>query len=394
MSTAVSTLPADLVEELVATRRDLHVHPELSFQEQRTAGIVAQRLRALGIEVTEGVAQTGVVGILKGGAGDGPVLMLRADMDALPILEDSTAPYKSQTNGVMHACGHDGHVAILLAAARVLAAERESLKGTVKFCFQPAEEGFNGAEAMVKDGVLSKPTVDLAYGLHLWADLPTGRLAVAPGAVMAAVDEFELVVRGVGGHGAMPHQAADPIVAASHVVTALQTVVSRNVSPLESAVVTVGQFTAGTAFNIIAESATLRGTVRSFDRAVWEALPEQIERVIKGVTAGLGCTYTLAYKRINRATVNHAEPAARVTEIAREYLGADKVVTEGVKTMGGEDMSVYLEHVPGCFFFLGARDVARKITAPHHSPRFDIDEGALPLGVELFRRIVRSHLTG
>ncbi len=386
------TLGPELVEELIAVRRQLHMHPELSYAEHATAAMVAERLRALGLEVTEGIGRTGVVGLLRGGAGDGPCVMLRADMDALALTEESAQPYASQERGVMHACGHDGHVSMLLGAAKLLVGERARLRGIVKFVFQPAEEGGNGAGAMVDDGVLENPKVDVAYGIHLWADLPAGQLAVAPGPIMAAVDEFHLTISGVGGHGAMPHQAVDPIVAAAQVVTALQTVVSRNTSPLQSSVVTVGTIHGGSAFNIIAERVTLTGTVRSFDRNVWEAIPGQIERIVAGVTQGLGCSYELQYKRTNKATVNEPISTQRVIDIARGYMGEENVVTEGVKTMGGEDMSEYLERVPGCFFFLGARDEARGIVAPHHSPRFDINEAALPYGVELFRRLVHAHL--
>ena len=392
VTTPEITLDPAILEDLIATRRHLHMHPELSYEEHATAAMVAKRLRALGLEVTEGVGRTGVVGLLRGGGGDGPTVMLRADMDALPLVEDSSQSYVSQSLGVMHACGHDGHVSMLLGAATVLTAERARLRGTVKFCFQPAEEGQNGAGAMIEDGVLDNPTVDVAYGIHLWADLAAGKLAVAPGPIMAAVDQFTITVRGVGGHGAMPHQAVDPVIAAAHVVVALQTVVSRNTSPLQSAVVTVGTINGGTAFNIIAEHVTMTGTVRSFDRDVWDALPQQIERVLAGVTKGLGCSYALDYKRTNKATVNELASTQRVIEIASAYMGAENVVTEGVKTMGGEDMSEYLERVPGCFFFLGARDEARGIVAPHHSPRFDINEAALPYGVELFRRLVHAHL--
>lgn len=386
------TLGPELVEELIATRRHLHMHPELSYAEHATATMVAERLRALGLEVTTGIGRTGVVGLLRGGAGEGPCVMLRADMDALALTEESAQPYVSQSRGVMHACGHDGHVSMLLGAAKLLTTEKDRLRGVVKFVFQPAEEGGNGAGAMVDDGVLESPKVDVAYGIHLWADLPAGKLAVAPGPIMAAVDEFHLTISGVGGHGAMPHQAVDPVVAAAHVVVALQTVVSRNTSPLQSSVVTVGTINGGSAFNIIAQRVTLTGTVRSFDRDVWEALPKQIERIVAGVTQGLGCSYELQYKRTNKATVNEPVSTARVVEIATAYMGADNIVTEGVKTMGGEDMSEYLERVPGCFFFLGARDEARGIVAPHHSPRFDINEAALPYGVELFRRLVHAHL--
>lgn len=386
----ISTLTADQRARLVATRRDMHQHPELGFEETRTAEIVATRLEALGLEVTRGVAGTGVVGILHGGGGPGPCLMLRADMDALPIAEAGDAPYRSTHDGVMHACGHDGHVATLLMAAEVLAAGREDQSGSLKLVFQPAEEGGGGARRMIDAGVLRDPDVDAAFGLHYWSFMPTGRAGTKAGPSMAAVDEFHLVVRGQGGHAAIPHETRDALVAASHVVTALQTVVSRRTDPQQAAVVTVGELHAGTAFNVIASEARLSGTVRCFDREVWAAIPGWIGEVIRGTCEAHGCEAELDYRRLDGPLVNDPAMAALVAGEARELLGETAV--DETTTLGGEDMGEFLDRVPGCFAFVGCRDEAAGITAPHHHPAFDLDEAALPIGVELTVRVARRYL--
>jgi amidohydrolase len=285
-------------------------------------------------------------------------------------------------------------MAVALGVARQMIAERDHIKGDLKFAFQPAEEGGNGAVAMIEDGVLDNPRVTAAVGLHVWNNLDTGKVGVYTGALMAAVDEFELVVQGRGGHGAMPHQTIDAIAAASHVVVALQTVVSRNVSPLDSAVVTVGKFMAGTAFNVIADTATLRGTVRTFNKQTYERIPEMVERVIRGACDAMGASYCLDYKRQTLPLINTEQMSDLVADCAAEVVGAEHVVRdETVRTMGGEDMSYFLERVPGCYFFLGTRNSERGLSYPHHSPRFDIDESALPLGVEIMTRVVRRYLS-
>ncbi len=375
---------------LIEVRRDLHRHPELGFAEHRTAAVVAARLEELGLDVTPGVAGTGVVGVLEGGGGPGPCLMLRADMDALPVAERADTPYRSVHDGVMHACGHDGHVATLLMVAEVLAGERASLEGTVKLVFQPAEEGGGGARRMLDEGVLDAPDVDAAFGLHYWSFVPTGTLGTRPGPSMAAVDEFHLVVRGQGGHAATPHETRDALVAACHVVTALQTVVSRRADPQQAAVVTVGEIHAGTAFNVIPGEARLSGTVRCFDRDVWSSLPGWIEEVITGTCAAHGCRPELDYRRLNSPLVNDPAMAAMVADVARELVGDGGV--EETTTLGGEDMGEFLDRVPGCFAFVGSRNEERGIVAPHHHPEFDLDEDALALGVELTVRVTRRFL--
>ncbi|HXU10135.1 MAG TPA: amidohydrolase [Blastocatellia bacterium] len=388
------------IEQLVADRRHFHGKPELAYNEHSTALVVAERLAEFGYQVKTGVGRTGVAGLLTGieeapeaaSAGLRTVLY-RADMDALPIREENDVEYRSRTGGVMHACGHDAHVAIGLAVAKRMAGNGERLRGNLKFAFQPAEEGGNGALAMINDGVLDAPTVTGAVGLHVWNNLPVGQVGVYTGALMAAVDEFELVIQGVGGHGAMPQQTVDAIVTAAQVINALQTIVSRNVSPLDSAVVTVGKLNAGSAFNIIADTATLRGTIRTFNKETHAQIPEMVERIIRGVCESMGASYALDYIRQTSPLVNSAEMCELVAECASEVVGAENVIRdESVRTMGGEDMAYFLERVPGCYFFLGTRNEARGFIHPHHSPRFDIDESALPIGVEIMTRVISRYL--
>jgi amidohydrolase len=403
IQSAVSLSPSE-IDQLIADRRDVHTHPELGYGEQRTAGLVAERLAGHGYEVTRHVGRTGVVGLLEGtkaaleadsaaAGGVGKALLYRADMDALPVQEENAVAYRSQNDGVMHACGHDAHVAIGLAVAGRMARERGEFRGHLKFAFQPAEEGGNGALAMIEDGVLASPDVTAAIGLHVWNNLPAGSVGVYAGPLMAAVDEFALVIQGRGGHGAMPQQTVDAIVVAAQVVTALQTIVSRNVSPLDAAVVTVGKITGGSAFNIIAGTTELRGTVRTFSKEIHARIPELFERVVRGVCDSMGAGYTLDYKRQTPPLVNNAEVCDLIADCAAEVVGRDQVIRDdSVRTMGGEDMSYFLERVPGCYFFLGTRNEARGLTHPHHSPRFDIDESALAAGVEIMTRVIKRYL--
>jgi amidohydrolase len=393
----VGRAPAAELEELVATRRDLHAHPELGYQEHRTAGIVAERLRALGYAVQTGVGGTGVVGVLAG-AGDGGgrahagrTLLLRADMDALPIQEANETPYRSTTPGVMHACGHDAHVAIGLAVARRLAASRHQWRGTVKFAFQPAEEGGNGSEAMIRDGVLESPSVDAAVGLHVMNTLPVGTVAATPGPIMGAVDKFTIRIRGRGGHAAMPHQAADPVLAAAHVVTALQSMVSRGTDPFDHLVVSVTQVRSGDAFNVIPEVAELSGTVRSLGGRPYDEAPARMSAIARGVAEALGCGAEVDYVRQTPATVNDETITALVARVAEEIVSREHVLTDA-RMLGGEDFSFFLQRVPGCFAWVGSANPVKGYDAPHHSPRFDIDEDAMLTGTELLERIAREYL--
>ena len=371
-----------LEEELVAIRRDLHMHPELGFQEVRTARIVAEKLGTLGYEVVTGVGKTGVVGLLSGGEPGEQTVLLRFDMDALPIQEENEVPYRSQTPGVMHACGHDAHVAVGIGVATLLARHRDRIRGTVKLMFQPAEEGLGGAAAMIKDGVLKGPDVDVALGLHVSSNHETGTAVVRSGAMMAAADKLHILVHGRGGHAAHPDQTIDAVLVASHIVVALQTIVSRNLNPEETGVVTIGSIHAGLAGNVIAETAELNGSIRSFSEEVRALLHRRIQEVANGVAQTFGATADVTITRGVDPTVNAAAPTDIVYEVASEVLGADKIDTTW-RTTGGEDFSAVLAAVPGNFFFLGARDESRGFDFPHHNPHFDIDERCLPQGVAI-----------
>jgi amidohydrolase len=377
------------VLEMTATRRDFHAHPETAFEEVRTAGIVAERLRSYGLEPRTGVGKTGVMATIRGGK-PGKTVLLRADMDALPIQEENDTPYRSQHAGRMHACGHDCHTSILLTVAKQLVREAHALGGTIQLCFQPAEEQGGGALAMIQDGALD-PRPDAVFGLHVWQDMDLGEIGVPNGAWLAAVDEFNVTLRGKGAHGAAPHQGIDPVVGIAHVITALQSIVSRNVDPLREAVVSVTQVKAGSAFNIIPETAWMNGTVRTFDEAVWEKLPQQFERVVRGVAQGLGCEVELQFVRHNRPTVNDPAMAELARAAAAEVVGRDKVHLD-TRTMGGEDFSWFLAEVPGCFVAIGSRNASRGLTFAHHHPRFDVDERCLELGAETLLRITRRFL--
>lgn len=384
---------AEETELLIQTRRDLHRHPEIGFEEFRTAGIVAERLRAAGYEVQTGIAVTGVVGTLHGGAGDGRTLLLRADMDALPVAEETTHGFRSTVDGKMHACGHDAHVAIGLAVAERLARTRGEWAGTVKYMFQPAEEGLGGAIGMIEAGVLEG--VDAALGLHVWLGLESGVVGVVPGPQMAGASEFGITIRGRGGHGAMPHETIDALHAASQVVVALQSVVSRTVPPLEPAVVTIASLHAGSAHNVIAETATMRGTVRAFDPALLKDLPVRVERVIAGVCAAMGAEYEFHHRMEAVPTVNDPALAELVRREAVRIVGAERVRTDpDVRTMAAEDFGDVLAQVPGCYFFVGGRNEEKGMVHPHHNPRFDLCEDCMPVGVSVLEAAARAYLAG
>jgi amidohydrolase len=382
-----STLPPPDRDALVATRRDLHAHPELGFQETRTSLLVAERLTALGYSVRPNVARTGVVG-LKGTGGR--CVLLRADMDALPIEEANDVAYRSKHPGKMHACGHDGHVSIGLEVARRLAAV--VLPGTVKLAFQPAEELSGGAAAMIDDGVLERPAVDAAFGIHLWNGLPVGTIGVMPGPMMASVDEFEIAVTGQGGHAAMPHLAIDPVLVAAHLVTALQSLVSRRRDPFEEGVVSVTHVQAGHAFNVIPSQALLRGTVRTFGGRFWDEAPDLVRGTAEGIAAAFGATAAVTFRRLTGPLVNDVRMAALMQDVAGEIVDKAKVLG-GIRTMGGEDMSHFLSKVPGCFAFVGSAR-ADGTSSPHHSPSFDIEEESLVIGAELLTRTAVKYLEG
>ena len=377
---ATISVPQRLSDDVVLIRRDLHMHPELGFREHRTAGIIADRLRALGYEVDEGIGTTGVVGVLRGSRA-GRTIMLRADMDALPILEERDHAYRSQADGTMHACGHDGHVAILLGAAAMIAERRDEVAGTVVLLFQPAEEGLGGAKAMIDDGVIERFGIERAYGLHLNTLYPTGVLGFREGPMYASSDSIEIEVIGVGGHGAAPHYAVDPIFTAASFVTNVQQVVSRMVDPLEPAVVTIGAIHGGTTHNVIPRTTKMLGTVRAFTDDVRNAMPERIERVLRACCDASGATYEYDY--IWRYPVTANDPAQ--TQYARALAGAtvgEQLVVDAAQLMGAEDFSFFAQRVPSCFYTLGCSG-GPQTSYPHHSSLFDIDEGALPNGVAM-----------
>jgi amidohydrolase len=384
---------ADLLQDqLILWRRDFHRHPELGFQEFRTSGIVAKYLSSLGMEVQTGIGRTGVVGLLEGSQ-PGPVVMLRFDMDALPIQEMNQTDYVSQTPGVMHACGHDAHTAIGMGIAQLLAQHREELAGTIKFVFQPGEEGCGGALAMIADSVLENPKPDVALGLHVWNDQRLGLLAAGNGGVMAAADIFTIKVQGQGGHGAQPQLCVDAVLIASQIVVALQSVVARNVNPRQTAVVTVGSIHAGMAFNVIADTAEMTGTIRTFDAATRDLIARRMTEVVENTAQTLGGSATIEIKAISPATVNDDRVAQTVRETAIDVLGSDHV-TDDQFTMTAEDMSEFLSRVSGCFFFIGSANAAKGLNAPHHNPRFDIDEDVLPLGVAVLASTALRYLNG
>ncbi len=367
---------------LQSLRRDFHRHPELGFQEVRTASIVARELSQLGLEVQTGIAETGVVALLRGSR-PGRVVLARADMDALPITEENDVEYASQTKGVMHACGHDGHTAILLGVARLLAAHREELCGTVKFVFQPAEEGMGGALRMIEAGVLENPTADLALALHLWNEQPLGWLGIPQGPALAGAEIFEIKVRGKGGHGAVPHRSTDPVLAASQMVVALQSIVSRNVEPLKAAVVSVCTIHGGEAFNVIPQEVKLSGTIRTFEPEVHEKVLERFEVIVYGLAETMGCQAELELKQVAPAVINRADLANRWQALARQLFPEATVDGNNYVSMGSEDMAFFFERVPGCFAFVGSANREKGLTAGHHHPRFDFDEQALPRAVAL-----------
>ncbi|ANF95674.1 M20 metallopeptidase family protein [Paenibacillus bovis] len=362
-------------EQIVSWRRHMHQYPELSFQEVKTAQFIADTLTGFGYQVRTGVGEGGILADLQGGQ-PGPTIAFRADFDALPIHEENDVPYRSQNDGVMHACGHDGHTAALLGVAKVISQHQEQLEGNVRFIFQHAEEQIpGGAKAMIEDGALEG--VDEVYGAHLASYLPLGRIGVIAGPSMAAADGFSIVIQGKGGHGAKPDQTIDSIVIGSQVVSSLQHIVSRHVNPLKSAVVTVGVFQAGSAFNVIADKAKIEGTVRTFDPEVRKQIEESIRTLVHGITLAERASYTIDYTHGYPAVVNPPEQADQVRDIVINTLGEEALFDIPEPSMGAEDFAYYLEHRPGNFFYVGSQNESEHTGFPHHHPRFDIDETAL-----------------
>src|SRR4030043_934643 len=339
----------ELFEYTRRLRRDFHQHPEIGFNEYRTANIVAKELSEMGLKVKTGVGKTGVVAILEGNT-TGPVLLLRFDMDALPILEETGAGYASINHGVMHACGHDGHVAIGLTVARILNMHRDDFKGTIKLVFQPAEEGLGGAEQMIADGILQNPKPDIALGLHIWNEKPVEWIGIVPGTVMAAADTFTVKIIGKGGHGAVPNLSNDPILAASQVINLLQGIISRNVSPLKSAVVTVASIRGGEAFNVIPSEVEFKGTIRTFEPAIRDLVIKRFHQIVENVSSAMECESKIDIRLITPAVINHPDITNRVQQVAGSLLANDQLDFKTI-TMGSEDMAFLIQQIPGCYFF-------------------------------------------
>lgn len=378
-----------LQPELVTWRRHIHKYPELGFQEEQTAAYISQWLKSWGIPHQTGIARTGILATITGEQ-PGPTLALRADMDALPIQEANEVEYRSCLPNVMHACGHDGHTAIAMGTAKLLQQSRHRLKGTIKVIFQPAEEGPGGAKPMVEAGVLKNPDVEGILGLHLWNNRPLGCIGVKSGPSMAFADRFYIEVLGRGGHAALPHQTIDAIVVGSQMISALQTIVSRNVDPMLPAVVTVGRFRAGDTFNVIAPSAEIWGTVRSFHPDVADLIPRRMEEIVAGICKAYGATYNFQFERGYPAVFNDPTMAELVERSARQLFGPEAMIIPEM-TMGGEDVSFFMKEVPGCYFFVGSANPEKGLDYPHHHPRFDFDEAALGIGVELFLRCIENY---
>ena len=375
-------------EHIYSYRRDFHQYPELSFQEYRTAETISKHLESFGIEHRTEVGKTGVVGEIV--FGDGPTIALRADMDALPIQEVGDLKYKSKNEGVMHACGHDGHMAILLGAANALSKNQKLKKGKVRFIFQPAEEGAGGARYMIKDGCLDQ--VDEIYGLHLWNYQPVGEIGVKNGPIMAAADMFDIIIKGKGGHGATPQGTVDAIVVASNLITMLQTIVSRNTNPLDNTVVTIGEINGGQNFNVIADEVRLTGTTRAYTENNRNMIKKRMQDIIDGVSKSFGAEIVLKYKEGYPPTVNHEDPTKLVLEASSMVVG--KGAGYPYLSMGGEDFSYYLQKVPGCFFFVGsAPDKNNILSTPHHCSHFDIDERSLLIGASVYVNLIDNILS-
>ena len=373
--------------DIYTYRRDFHQNPELSFQEYRTAETISKYLDSFGITHKRNIGGTGIVGEIEFGAG--PTIALRADMDALPIQETGNLEYKSKNEGVMHACGHDGHMAILLGTANVLSKNKKIKKGKIRFIFQPAEEGGGGARYMIEDGCLEG--VDEIYGLHLWNYQPLGEIGVKEGPIMAAADMFDIIVKGKGGHGATPQGTIDAIVVASHLVTALQTIVSRDTNPLENTVVTIGEISGGENFNVIADQVKLSGTTRAYTEKNRIMIKNRMKDIIDGVSKAFGSEIVLNYKEGYPPTINHKLPTKNILDSASQVVG--KGAGFPYLSMGGEDFSYYLQNIPGCFFFIGsAPDEKDTLSTPHHCSHFNIDERALLVGASVYINLIKNIL--
>jgi len=384
----IDPLISKIKKEIIDNRRYFHKYPELSFKEHNTSKVIAEKLEEMGIEVSTGIAQTGLTALIRGGK-PGKTIALRADMDALPIQETSDIDYKSVNDGVMHACGHDGHIAMLLGAAKAINQIKQKLNGNVKLIFQPAEEGLAGALHMINEGAIDD--VDEIYGIHLWNYQKVGEVGVKDGPIMAAADMFEIEVIGKGGHGATPHGTVDAVIVASHIVNSLQTIVSRDTNPLESTVVTVGMINGGYNFNIIADKVILKGTTRSYTKENRELIKTRMNEIIAGTEKIFNAKIRLKYKDGYPPTVNNKKCTKNVINAVSKVIGENSYAP--YLSMGGEDFSYYLEKIPGCFFFVGSSPLDSKpLSIPHHCSHFDIDEKSLLIGSSTFVKIIEDLL--
>ena len=372
---------AGIRERLVEDRRDFHRNPELAFQEHRTARVVAERLDSLGWNVRTGVGETGVLGQLEG-SGGGPTVLIRVDMDGLPVQEPMDRPYSSEVEGLMHACGHDGHMAVGLAVADLLSQRRNHLKGNVKLAFQPAEEIASGAQKMIDDGAMRNPTVDRTLSFHLWSGLPVGQVTAQPGPIFSSADGIRLTIKGKGGHGGMPHLSVDPILISAHVITALQTILSREIAPTETGVLGFGTIQGGTAFNVVSDTVELAGTIRTLDDSVRDYILRRVEEISSQVAQAMRGACEFTHVVGVPPVVNDEEVSKLVTDVAQTVVGTENVVTITPLQLG-EDVTLFLRQAPGCFFLVGCGNAAKGITAPHHSAEFDIDEDSLPIAAQI-----------
>jgi len=378
-----------LHDEMTEWRRDIHQHPELKFEENRTSDLVAAKLEEFGIEIHRGIAKTGVVGTIRNG--DGPSIGLRADMDALPLEEKNTFKHASSNPGKMHACGHDGHTAMLLGAAKHLASKKK-FKGTVHFIFQPAEEGGGGGELMIKEGLFEMFPADSVYGLHNWPEMPAGIFGVGSGPIMAAADNFDLIINGLGGHAAMPDKCIDPIVIASQVVNALQAIPSRNTHPVDSLVISVTQIHAGDAYNVIPDSVTMKGSVRTFQTETRKEIPSSMLRVAEGVCQAFGANCELNYMLGYPATVNSVPETDISAKAVVDLLGEENIIRNPTPSMASEDFSYMLEKRPGCYVWLGIAPKEGVSAELLHSSRYDFNDDVLTIGASYWVKLVENEL--
>lgn len=395
----MTTLPplTDWQDEFIAIRRDLHQYPELGYEEFRTSDKVAELLQSWGIPIHRGLGETGVVGILQGKQGPGKSIGLRADMDALPMPEQNAFPHKSRHEGKMHACGHDGHTTMLLAAAKYLASHND-FAGTVYFIFQPAEEGLGGAKKMIEDGLFTRFPMDAVFGIHNWPHMPTGHFGLRAGAIMASSNSFAIKVQGKGAHGAMPHLGADPVMAAVHIAQGIQSIVSRNMDPMDQAVVSITQIHAGSADNVIPDTAQIRGTVRTFSTATLDIIEQRLEQISQHSATALGCSAEMTFTRTYPPTINHADAAQFCADLITDWLGADHLIDPVTPSMGAEDFSFMLEQVPGCYLFLGNGDGDHR-AAGHglgpcslHNGSYDFNDNLIPIGATFWVKLATQWL--